>query len=185
MIKPIRPWKIYFLAFLTFSSSPPAVTHLKPPIRMINISKCYRPNWDATHTPMFHQFDGLLIDKGVTIAHLIGTLDYFAKNFFGPTRRVRIRPFHFQFTEPSFEVDISCGVCDGKGCKLCKAGWHELGGAGMVHPNVLRAGKVDPNKYSGFAFGWGVERCYMMKEGLSVPDIRVLYENDVRFLRQF
>ncbi|MFA6254444.1 MAG: phenylalanine--tRNA ligase subunit alpha [Patescibacteria group bacterium] len=155
------------------------------PIRMINISKCYRRQIDVSHAPMFHQFEGLLIDKDVTIAHLKGTLDYFVKQFFGPDRKARIRPFHFQFTEPSFEVDVSCGLCGGKGCKMCKAGWLELGGAGMVHPNVLKAGGIDPKKYSGFAFGWGVERTYMMKAGLSIPDIRMLYQSDLRFLNQF
>ncbi len=165
------------------------------PIRMTNISKCYRRQIDVSHVPMFHQFEGLLIDKNVTIADLKGTLDYFAKQFFGPSRQARIRPFHFQFTEPSFEVDISCGLCNGvgrlhqgsgdQGCKMCKAGWLELGGAGMVHPNVLKAGGIDPEKYSGFAFGWGVERTYMMKAGLSIPDIRMLYQNDLRFLNQF
>jgi len=155
------------------------------PIRSINITKCYRRQIDASHAPMFHQFDGLLVDKDVSIADLKGTLDYFVKQFFGSDRQARIRPFHFRFTEPSFEVDVSCGVCHGAGCKLCKSGWHELGGAGMVHPNVLQAGGIDPKKYSGFAFGWGVERCYLMKPGLSIPDIRMLYQNDLRFLQQF
>ena len=157
----------------------------KPPLRSINITKCYRRQSDVSHVPMFHQFDGLLVDEHVTIAELKGTLDYFVKQFFGPERNVRIRPFHFQFTEPSFEVDVSCGNCNGKGCKLCKAGWLELGGSGMVHPNVLKTGDIDPKKYSGFAFGWGVERCYMMKSGLQIPDIRILYQNDLRFLNQF
>lgn len=156
-----------------------------PPIRMINIAKTYRPNWDISHTPMFHQFEGLVVDYGITIAHLKGTLDYFAREFFGPERKTRLRPFHFQFTEPSFEVDITCDVCNGKGCRLCKEGWLELGGAGMVHPNVLKAGKIDPSKYTGFAFGWGVERTYMMKQGLRIDDIRLLYSNDIRFLEQF
>lgn len=156
-----------------------------PPIRMINIAKCYRRQIDASHVPMFHQFEGLVIDKGISITHLKGTLDYFARNFFGRQRKTRLRPFHFQFTEPSFEVDVTCGVCLGKGCKLCKSGWLELGGAGMVHPTVLKNGGVDPNKYSGFAFGWGVERTYMMKAGLSIPDIRLLYSSDLKFLRQF
>ena len=155
------------------------------PIRMMNISKCYRRQINISHVPMFHQFEGLLIDKEVTIADLKGTLDYFVREFFGEKRQARIRPFHFQFTEPSFEVDVSCGLCHGRGCKMCKAGWLELGGAGMVHPNVLAAGKIDPKKYSGFAFGWGVERCYLMKEGLNIPDIRMLYQNDLRFLQQF
>ena len=157
----------------------------KPPIRMINIAKCYRRQIDASHVPMFHQFEGLVIDEGISVVHLKGTLDYFARNFFGKERKTRLRPFHFQFTEPSFEVDVSCGVCQAKGCKLCKAGWLELGGAGMVHPEVLKNGGVDPKKYSGFAFGWGVERTYMMKSGLSIPDIRLLYSPDLRFLNQF
>ena len=155
------------------------------PIRMINIAKCYRPNWDINHTPMFHQFEGLVVDSGINITHLKGTMDYFAREFFGKERKTRLRPFHFQFTEPSFEVDITCGVCQGKGCRFCKGGWLELGGSGMVHPNVLRAGKIDPTKYSGFAFGWGVERTYMMKSGTKLDDLRLLYSNDIRFLEQF
>lgn len=156
-----------------------------PPIRMINIAKCYRRQIDASHVPMFHQFEGLVIDKGISIAHLKGTLDYFARNFFGVSRKTRLRPFHFQFTEPSFEVDVTCGICKGAGCKVCKGGWLELGGAGMVHPRVLKNGGIDPSKYSGFAFGWGVERTYMMKAGLSIPDIRLLYSSGLKFLRQF
>lgn len=156
----------------------------KPPIRMINIAKCYRRQSDVSHYPMFHQFEGLVIDENISIVNLKGTLDYFAKSFFGETRKTRLRPYHFQFTEPSFEVDVSCNVCDGKGCKLCKEGWLELGGAGMVHPNVLKAGKIDTNKYTGFAFGWGVERTYMMKSGQRVPDIRLLYSPDLRILEQ-
>jgi phenylalanyl-tRNA synthetase alpha chain len=155
------------------------------PIRMINIAKCYRRQIDVSHTPMFHQFEGLYIDKNVSIGHLKGVLDYFAKAFFGKNRKTRIRPFHFQFTEPSFEVDISCGICDGKGCRLCKEGWLELGGAGMVHPVVLKNGNVDTTIYNGFAFGWGVERSFMMKSGTQLDDIRLLYSNDVRFLEQF
>ena len=157
----------------------------EPPIRMINIAKCYRRQIDASHYPMFHQFEGLVIDKGISIVHLKGTLDYFARNFFGSQRKTRLRPYHFQFTEPSFEVDITCGICMGKGCKVCKEGWLELGGAGMVHPTVLKNGGVDPEKYTGFAFGLGVERTYMMKSGLSVPDIRLLYSSDLKILRQF
>ena len=156
----------------------------KLPIRMINIAKCYRRQIDVSHTPMFHQFEGLYIDHNVSIGHLKGVLDYFAKQFFGSQRKTRIRPFHFQFTEPSFEVDVSCGVCLGRGCRLCKEGWLELGVAGMVHPNVLKNGHI-PDGYSGFAFGWGVERCYMMKSGTHLDDIRLLYNNDVRFLEQF
>lgn len=157
----------------------------KPPIRMINIAKCYRPNWDISHTPMFHQFEGLVIDRGINITHLKGTFEYFAKKFFGKDRKIRLRPFHFQFTEPSFEVDITCGFCGGGGCRLCKEGWMELCGSGMVHPNVLRAGKIDPNIYTGYAFGWGIERSYMMKQGLKIDDLRLLYSNDIRFLEQF
>lgn len=177
----------------------------KPPIRMINIAKTYRPNWDASHVPMFHQFEGMCVDEGINITHLKGTLDFFVKEFFGPKREVRLRPFHFQFTEPSFEVDISCGVCNGTGytsevkeerrdgttsevkqrCKICKQGWLELGGAGMIHPNVLKAGGIDPEKYTGYAFGWGVERTFTMKEGLKLDDIRILYSGDIRFLEQF
>ncbi len=156
----------------------------KLPIRMINIAKCYRRQIDVSHTPMFHQFEGLYIDHDVSIGHLKGVLDFFVKQFFGPERKSRIRPFHFQFTEPSFEVDITCGVCLGRGCKLCKSGWLELGGAGMVHPEVLKNGKI-PAGYNGFAFGWGVERTYMMKAGTQLDDIRLLYANDVRFLEQF
>lgn len=162
-----------------------------PPIRMINLAKCYRPNLDTTHVPMFHQFEGLCVDRDINITHLKGTLDYFAKEFFGPDREIRLRPFHFQFTEPSFEVDVTCGVCLGTGkvrgakCKVCKSGWLELGGAGMVHPYVLKEGGIDPDKYTGFAFGWGVERTFMMKEGLKLDDIRILYNGDIRFLEQF
>ena len=157
----------------------------KPPIRMINIAKCYRRQSDITHTAMFHQFEGLVIDKNISIAHLKGITDYFVENFYGPGRKTRLRPFHFQFTEPSFEVDINCGLCLGKGCKSCKSGWHELGGAGMVHPNVLKAGNIDPNIYSGFAFGWGVERTYMMKSCAKIDDTRLMYSTDLRFLEQF
>ncbi len=157
----------------------------RPPVRMLNIAKCYRRQVDVSHTPMFHHFEGLVIDQNVDISHLKGTIDYFVKQFFGQNRQSRIRPYHFQFTEPSIEVDVTCDICLGKGCKLCKEGWLELGGAGMVHPNVLKAGKIDPAKYTGFAFGWGVERTYMMKSGLKIPDLRLLYSNDIRFLNQF
>ena len=163
----------------------------KPPIRMINIARCYRRQQDATHTQMFHQFEGLVVDKGINIQHLKGTLDYFAEQFYGPGTKSRIRPFHFQFTEPSFEVDFSCHICHGTGlvennkCKFCKSGWHEVGGAGMVHPNVLKAGGIDPEEYAGFAFGWGVERTYTLKQGLNIDDIRLLYSGDLRFLEQF
>lgn len=172
----------------------------KPPVRMINIARCYRRQQDATHTQMFHQFEGLVIDKGINIQHLKGTLDYFAEQFYGPGTKSRIRPFHFQFTEPSLEVDFSCHICGGTGfldketkkpedqrkkCKFCKSGWHEVGGAGMVHPNVLKAGGFSPDIYTGFAFGWGIERTYTLKEGLNIDDIRLLYSGDLRFLQQF
>jgi len=162
----------------------------KPPIRMLNIAKCYRRQSDASHAPMFYQFEGLVIDKGINVCHLKGTLDYFAKQYFGPERKTRIRPFHFQFTEPSFEIDVTCIICGGKGklangekCKVCKEGWMELGGAGMVHPIVLKNGGIDPKRYTGFAWGWGVERLFMMKYG--IDDIRLLFSGDLRFLEQF
>lgn len=160
-----------------------------PPIKMTNIGKTYRRQTDATHTPMFHQFEGLVIDKGISITHLVGVTDYFAKAYFGQERCTRLRPHHFQFTEPSFEIDITCGVCGGTGtqqglpCKICKSGWLELGGAGMVHPNVIRNGGFDPDQCTGFAFGWGVERVLMIKSGL--PDLRLIYSDDIRFLNQF
>lgn len=154
-------------------------------IKMLNIAKCYRRQSDVSHTPMFHQFEGLVVGKNISIADLKGTLDYFVKSYLGDKRVSRIRPYHFQFTEPSFEVDVTCGVCLGKGCKLCKEGWLELGGSGMVHPNVLKAGGIDPKKYTGYAFGWGVERVLMMKEGIKIDDLRILYSNEINFLEQF
>ncbi len=156
-----------------------------PPIRMLNIAKCYRRQSDVSHSPMFHQFEGMVVDKNISITHLKGTLDCFVKSYFGEDRKSRIRPYHFQFTEPSFEVDVSCGVCKGRGCKLCKEGWLEMGGSGMVHPNVLRNGGIDPKIYSGFAFGWGVERVLMMKEGIQIDDLRLLYSSNLNFLEQF
>jgi len=157
----------------------------KPPIRMLNIGKCYRRQQDRTHTIMFHQFEGLVIDKNISIPHLKGTLDHFAHQFYGKQAKSRIRPFNFQFTEPSFEVDFSCTHCSGRGCKFCKSGWHEVGGAGLVHPNVIHAGGLDPKKYSGFAFGWGIERTYTLKPGLNIDDIRLLYSSNLEFLNQF
>ncbi len=160
-----------------------------PPIKMINIGKTYRRQASNTHSPMFHQFEGLLIDSGISITHLIGVSNYFVQQYFGPDRKIRLRPHHFQFTEPSFEVDISCHICGGSGevrgtkCKVCKSGWLELGGAGMVHPTVLKNGGIDPTKYSGFAFGWGVERVIMMKHAVT-DNLRQLYTTDVRFLSQ-
>ena len=156
-----------------------------PPIRMINIAKCYRRQQDLTHTSMFHQFEALVIDKGINIQHFKGIIDYFARHFYGPNAKSRLRPFHFQFTEPSFEVDFTCTLCHGRGCKFCKSGWHEVAGAGMVHPNVLKAGGIDPQKYTGFAFGMGVERAYTLKPGLQLDDIRHFYTNNLEFIKQF
>lgn len=161
------------------------------PIRMISIGKCYRRQASARHLPMFHQFEGLVVDKKSSVTELKGVCDYFARQYFGADRVTRLRPYHFRFTEPSFELDISCGVCGGTGkvdgakCKLCKEGWLELGGAGMVHPNVITAGGLDPDEYAGFAFGWGVERTMMMRAGVNIDDIRMLYRDDLRFIRQF
>ena len=158
-----------------------------PPIRMISIGKCYRPNWDTTHTPMFHQFESLCVDRSINITHLKGTIDYFVKQYFGEDREARLRPHHFQFTEPSFEVDITCGVCHGRGegvkCRVCKSGWLELAGAGMVHPNVLKHGKINTNEYNGWAFAFGIERLLMVRGGLK--NMRDLYTGDIRFLEQF
>lgn len=165
---------------------------VKPPFKMLNIAKVYRRQIDVSHTPVFHQFETLVVGEKISIAHLKGVLDYFVKSYFGEDRKARIRPYNFRFTEPSFETDVSCAVCKGTGmvgkgekCRLCKEGWLELGGAGMVHPNVLRAGGIDPEKYTGFASGWGVERVLMMKDGIKIDDLRILYGNDLDFLKQF
>jgi len=155
------------------------------PIRMINISRCARRQSDISHVPIHYEFEGLLIDKNISISNLKGVLTYFAHEFFGPKREIRLRPYDFRFTEPSFEIDVVCDLCKGRGCRFCKGGWTELGGAGMVHPQVLENGGVDPKEYSGFAFGWGVERTYLMRSGVNIPDIRMIYKNDVRFLEQF
>ncbi|HBU27648.1 TPA: phenylalanine--tRNA ligase subunit alpha [Candidatus Uhrbacteria bacterium] len=155
------------------------------PIRSMNIAKTYRRQSDVSHVPMFHQFEGWIIDKGIRLTDLKGVMEYFVKEYFGEDREIRLRPHHFRFTEPSMELDISCGLCAGKGCSMCKEGWVELGGAGMMHPDVLRAGGVDPEIYSGLAFGWGVERTVSMKAGLNIADLRTMYKNDVRFLEQF
>jgi phenylalanyl-tRNA synthetase alpha chain len=155
-----------------------------PPVYVIAPGKAYRRDSDATHTPMFHQVEGLVVDRGVTLADLKGTLDVFARAMFGADRRIRLRPHFFPFTEPSVEVDVSCMICDGRGCRLCKrSGWLEILGAGMVDPNVFGFVDYDPEKYSGFAFGMGIERIAMLKHG--VTDLRLFYENDLRFVRQF
>ncbi len=157
----------------------------KPPIRIISPGRVYRADpADATHSPIFHQVEGLVVDKGITMGDLKGILELFAKRMFGEETRIRFRPHHFPFTEPSAEVDVSCFVCGGKGCRLCKnEGWIEILGCGMVHPFVLSNCGIDPNEYSGFAFGMGVERIAMTRFG--IDDLRLLYENDVRFLHQF
>ena len=159
--------------------------HQKPPIRIISPGRVYRSDaLDATHSPLFHQLEGLVIDKGITMGDLKGTLEVFAKKMFGEGTQIRFRPHHFPFTEPSAEVDVSCFVCGGKGCRLCKGeGWIEILGAGMVHPFVLSNCGIDPEKYSGFAFGLGIERITMARYG--IDDIRLFYENDERFLEQF
>lgn len=157
----------------------------KPPIKIICPGKVYRADEiDATHSPVFHQIEGLVIDKGITMGDLKGTLELFAKNIFGENTKIRLRPHHFPFTEPSCEVDVSCWNCGGTGCRTCKGeGWIEILGAGMVHPNVLRECGIDPEEYSGFAFGLGVERTAMGRFG--IKDLRLFFENDLRFLKQF
>ena len=157
----------------------------KPPIKIICPGAVYRSDSvDATHSPVFHQIEGLVIDKNISMTDLKGTLEMFAKKCLGENTKIRFRPHHFPFTEPSAEADVSCFVCGGKGCRVCKGeGWIELLGCGMVHPNVLKNCGIDPEEYSGFAFGFGVERIAMAKFG--IEDMRLLFENDVRFLKQF
>ena len=155
------------------------------PIRMISPGRVYRKDEvDATHSPMFHQIEGLVVDKGVTMADLKGTLNAVIREIYGPETKTRFRPHHFPFTEPSCEVDIQCHKCGGKGCPTCKGeGWIEVLGAGMVHPKVLRGCGIDPDEYSGFAFGFGLERMAMGR--FKISDLRLIFENDVRFLEQF
>lgn len=157
----------------------------KPPIKMIAPGKVYRSDAvDATHSPIFYQIEGLVIGEKVTFGDLKGTLEMFIQKMFGDDMKVKFRPHHFPFTEPSAEMDATCFVCKGKGCKVCKgSGWIEIVGCGMVHPDVLRKGGIDPEKYSGFAFGFGLDRIVMLKYG--IDDIRLLYESDMRFLNQF
>jgi phenylalanyl-tRNA synthetase alpha chain len=157
----------------------------KPPIKVIAPGRCFRCDTpDATHSPMFQQVEGLAVDEGITMSDLKGVLDRFAKSLFGSSAKTRFRPHHFPFTEPSAEMDVSCFKCGGKGCRVCKgSGWIEIMGCGMVHPNVLKVGGVDTERYTGFAFGMGVERIAMLK--YEVDDIRLMYENDARFIRQF
>ena len=157
----------------------------EPPIKIICPGAVYRSDSvDATHSPVFHQIEGLVVDKNISMTDLKGTLEMFAKKCLGENTKIRFRPHHFPFTEPSAEADVSCFVCGGKGCRVCKGeGWIELLGCGMVHPNVFKNCGIDPDVYTGFAFGFGVERIAMAKFG--IEDMRLLYENDVRFLKQF
>ena len=173
---------------LRTQTSPVQIRTLKeqePPIKVIAPGRCFRCDTpDATHSPMFHQVEGLVVDEGITMADLKGTLDSFAKQMFGSNAKTKFRPHHFPFTEPSAEMDVSCFKCEGSGCRVCKgSGWIEILGCGMVHPNVLKVGGLDTEKYTGFAFGMGVERIAMLRYG--VDDIRMFYENDMRFIKQF
>lgn len=156
----------------------------QPPIKILSPGKVYRSDDDATHSPMFSQMEGLVVDKGITLCDLKGMLDEFAKRIFGANVKTRLRPSYFPFTEPSVEVDVSCFECDGKGCRLCKGtGWIEVLGAGMVNRHVLEGCGVDPDEYSGFAFGMGIERIAMLKYGIN--NMKLLFEGDTRFLKQF
>ena len=156
----------------------------QPPVYIICPGKVYRRDSDATHTPMFNQIEGLVVDEGITMADLKGTLHYFAREFFGEEREIRLRPHFFPFTEPSIEIDVSCELCKGAGCRSCKySGWLEILGAGMVDPSLYGFVDYDPEKVQGFAFGMGVERMAMLKHG--IPDLRAFYDNDLRFVEQF
>ncbi len=173
---------------LRTQTSPIQVRSMKssqPPIKIIAPGRCFRNDEiDATHSPMFHQLEGLVIDKNITMADLKGTLDMFAKRLFGENTKTKFRPHYFPFTEPSGEVDVSCFKCGGEGCKFCgNSGWIEILGCGMVHPNVLKECGIDPEIYNGFAFGMGLDRITMMK--YEIDDIRTLFENDIRFIKQF
>jgi phenylalanyl-tRNA synthetase alpha chain len=156
----------------------------KPPLRILAPGSVFRCDSDISHSPNFHQIEGLLIDRKVSMAHLKGTISFFVKEFFGKDIQVRFRPSFFPFTEPSAEVDCSCPICRGKGCRMCKnSGWIEIGGSGLVNPKVLSHCKIDPEQWQGFAFGFGIERMAIIKYG--IDDIRLFAENDIRFLRQF
>lgn len=173
---------------LRTQTSPVQIRTMKmgePPIKVISPGRCFRfDELDATHSPMFHQVEGLVVDKNITMADLKGTLDLLAKKLFGENTKTKFRPHYFPFTEPSAEVDVTCFKCGGEGCKVCKgSGWIEILGCGMVHPDVLRECGIDPEVYSGFAFGMGLDRITMLK--LEIDDIRILFENDMRFINQF
>lgn len=157
----------------------------KPPIRIICPGRVFRADEaDATHSPIFHQMEGLVVDKGITMCDLKGTLDVFAREVYGPNTQTKFRPSYFPFTEPSVEVDVTCSECGGKGCRVCKgSGWVEILGAGMVNPKVLSGCGIDPAVYSGFAFGMGIDRIALTRYKIS--DMRIMFENDVRFLEQF
>ena len=189
---PARDWTDTFYisddVLLRTQTSPVQVRVLQsqePPIRVFAPGRTFRCDTaDATHSPMFHQVEGLVVDEGITMADLKGVLDSFAKQMFGSETKTKFRPHHFPFTEPSAEMDVSCFKCGGRGCRVCKgSGWIEILGCGMVHPNVLKVGGIDTEKYTGFAFGVGVERVAMLKYG--IDDIRLMYENDMRFIEQF
>lgn len=169
----------------TSPDEPRVMEKTKPPIRVLIPGRVYRSDdVDATHSPVFHQIEGLVVDEGITLGDLKGTFDLFVKKMYGEHMETKFRPSHFPFTEPSAEIDATCFVCNGKGCRVCKdTGWIELSGAGMTHPKVLERCGIDTSKYSGFAFGMGLDRLTMLKYG--IDDMRLLFENDVRFLNQF
>jgi phenylalanyl-tRNA synthetase alpha chain len=190
----VREWSDTFYitrdesVHLRCQTSPVQVRYMeahKPPIRIISPGRVYRKDeMDASHSPMFHQIEGLVVDRGVTLGDLKGTLNALVQSLYGEGVKTRFRPHHFPFTEPSCEVDVQCVACGGTGCRVCKGeGWLELLGAGMVHPKVLAGVGIDPDEYSGFAFGIGIERMTMLR--YNIDDLRLLYENDLRFLRQF
>lgn len=161
-----------------------AMKKMKPPLRMVAMGRVYRPDFDLTHTPMFHQIECLMIDEQTTFADLKGLLSQFLREFFATDAPIRFRPSYFPFTEPSAEVDIGCVNCKGKGCRICKnTGWLEVLGCGMVHPNVLTMAGIESKRYQGFAFGMGIDRITMLKYGIT--DLRSLFDNDLRFLKQF
>jgi phenylalanyl-tRNA synthetase alpha chain len=161
-----------------------AMTKIKPPFRMVALGKVYRRDFDITHTPMFHQIEGLVVGTDITFTNLKWLLKTFLESFFAMNIDMRFRPSYFPFTEPSAEVDIKCIKCEGKGCRICKdTGWLEVLGCGMTHPNVLKEGGIDSKQYRGFAFGLGIDRLTMLKYNIS--DLRSLFENDIRFLKQF